>query len=344
MRGYGDRERSYQEVANLFNITFPDREPISKSTAYRTVDRFLRTGSIKDEPRSGRPKTAANDEKSLEILLSFEDDSHTSIRKVAQQTQSNKSIVQRVLKLHNYFPYKIKLVQELIGDDFDRRLGYCEEMMRQCDRNDQFLFWTCFSDEATFDMMGSVNRQNMRYWATENPHWMKEHHTQYPQKVNVWAGILCNHIIGPFFIDGNLTAQKYVDLLTDDIVPAIQNLVGRAFENVWFQQDGAQVHFALIVRHLLNNVFPQRWIGRRGPIEWPARSPDLTPLDFFYWGYLKSQVYETKPNDIEELKNRIRDVSNEITPEVLQKVTDEVYFRLGLCQEKGGYQFEHDKN
>ncbi|XP_011860094.1 PREDICTED: uncharacterized protein LOC105557457 [Vollenhovia emeryi] len=168
-------------------------------------------------------------------------------------------------------------------------------MMLQFDRNNQFLFWTCFSDEATFELSGSVNRHNMRYWTDENPHWMREHRTQYPEKVNVWAGILCNRIIGPFFIDGNLTSEKYVNLLNDNIIPAIQAIVGDAFENVWFQQDGAQVHFTLIVRNVLNNVFPDRWIGRRGTIEWPPRSPDLSPLDFFYWGYLKSKVFETKP-------------------------------------------------
>lgn len=57
----------------------------------------------------------------------------------------------------------MKLTQELLGDDFDRRLEFCEEMMRRCDENRQFSFWTCFSDEATFQLSGEVNRHNMRY-------------------------------------------------------------------------------------------------------------------------------------------------------------------------------------
>jgi hypothetical protein len=31
----------------------------------------------------------------------------------------------------------------------------------------------------------------------------------------------------------------------------------------------------------LNEKFPNVWIGRGGPIHWPPRSPDLTPMDFF---------------------------------------------------------------
>lgn len=52
-------------------------------------------------------------------------------------------------------------------------------------------------------------------------------------------------------------------------------------ENLFFQQDGAPPHYAMPVRNWLNERFPGKWIGRRGAIEWPPRSPDLTPLDFF---------------------------------------------------------------
>jgi hypothetical protein len=44
-----------------------------------------------------------------------------------------------------------------------------------------------------------------------------------------------------------------------------------ADERTWYQQNGAPLYYAV-----------DRWIGRRGQIEWPARSPDLTRLDFFY--------------------------------------------------------------
>ncbi|KAJ4428699.1 hypothetical protein ANN_25692 [Periplaneta americana] len=55
-------------------------------------------------------------------------------------------------------------------------------------------------------------------------------------------------------------------------------------QTLHFQQDGAPPHYALMADRRL----PGKWIGRRGAVEWPARSPDLTPLDFFLWGHLKS--------------------------------------------------------
>ncbi|CAH0395505.1 unnamed protein product [Bemisia tabaci] len=71
-----------------------------------------------------------------------------------------------------------------------------------------------------------------------------------------------------------------------------------------FQQDGAPPHYALAVRAYLHNEFPGRWIGRRGPIEWPPRSPDLSPLDFFLWGHLISVIYQTTPANLAELRQR----------------------------------------
>ena len=54
--------------------------------------------------------------------------------------------------------------------------------------------------------------------------------------------------------------------------------------------------YANKVRNYLNEQFPGTWIDA-GVAEWPARSPDLTPLDFFFWGMLKDGVYAYKINN-----------------------------------------------
>ena len=42
--------------------------------------------------------------------------------------------------------------------------------------------------------------------------------------------------------------------------------------------------------------------GRGGPLEWPARSPDLTPMDFWLWGYLKEKVCAHNPKTVVQLQ------------------------------------------
>ncbi|XP_074026197.1 uncharacterized protein [Leptinotarsa decemlineata] len=175
---------------------------------------------------------------------------------------------------------------------------------------------------------------------------MSEGHIQHPEKVNVWAGIVGDRVIGPIFFQENLTGARYLEFLQKDLVPNLAILFPCSIEadvpnrNIWFQQDGAPSHFARPVREYLNDVYPGRWIGRRGPYEWPPRSPDSTPLDFFLWGYLKSKVFKTKPANIEDLEEGIRQECRLISGEVIRNVQNEFQLRLGYCQLVNGH-FEY---
>ena len=57
---------------------------------------------------------------------------------------------------------------------------------------------------------------------------------------------------------------------------------GQAIQRVWYVHDGAPWYLAIVVRNRLAELFPNRVVGMVYGVDWPARSPDLTPLDFFY--------------------------------------------------------------
>ena len=88
-------------------------------------------------------------------------------------------------------------------------------------------------------------------------------------------------------------------------------------EDLIFMQDRAPPHFAIIVCEWLNAQFPEKWMGRHGSYEWPARNPDLTPCDFFLWDWLKEQVSSIKQRNLEELERRKREVMSSISQEFL---------------------------
>ena len=76
-----------------------------------------------------------------------------------------------------------------------------------------------------------------------------------------------------------------------------------------------------------------RSLWRRGPHEWPARSPDLMPCDFFLWGWAKEEVYWEKPRTMERLEDRIRNVITNVPHDFLQKA---VGFHPRSFEEAGG--------
>ncbi len=67
----------------------------------------------------------------------------------------------------------------------------------------------------------------------------------------------------------------------------LENDNGYMENRLILQQDGAPPHYAAVVRQYLDQMFSGQSIRRRGAIEWPPGSPDLSPLDFFFWGHFQ---------------------------------------------------------
>jgi hypothetical protein len=129
-------------------------------------------------------------------------------------------------------------------------------------------------------------------------------------------------------------------MLSDWLLPQLETIEDYQDGQLHFQQDGAPPHWALTVRDWLNRHFDERWIGRDGPIRWPPRSPDLTPLDYWLWGDLKRRVYAAKCETIDQLKQRITDQVNEITAEIRLSALADFLRRLQVCIEKEGAHVE----
>ncbi|EFN89877.1 hypothetical protein EAI_00748, partial [Harpegnathos saltator] len=144
-------------------------------------------------------RPAINEEKRLDVLQTFIEGPNSTINRAAQTHDIAPKSVWRILKKNKFHPYKLQYVQELQDGDVERRIGFCERMMALIDVRPMFPYQIVFTDEATFTLTGEVNNQNFRFWSDENPNWVRETHTQYPQKINVWCGIIDKYLIGPFF-------------------------------------------------------------------------------------------------------------------------------------------------
>ncbi|GFU79262.1 putative transposable element [Trichonephila clavipes] len=182
----------------------------------------------------------------------------------------------------------------------DRRSASLEVVARP-----PVVAWTrriLFSDEAYFWLKGYVNKQNCRIWSEANPQVYLET-PLHPEKLTVWCALWSGGIIGPYFFkneDHNVTVnvRATVDLLKD--------------------------------------TFGDRLISRFGPVNWPPRSCDLTPLDYFLWGYVKSLVYADKPQTLDHLEDNIRRVIADIQPQMLGKVIENWTSRLDSIRASRG--------
>ncbi|GBN98571.1 hypothetical protein AVEN_39665-1 [Araneus ventricosus] len=123
--------------------------------------------------------------------------------------------------------------------------------------------------------------------------------------VHVWAGIVGDHLIGPYLQPFRMDRRTCLTFLQQVLPELLQPVAANIQAGIWFQHDGAPPHFILDVRRALDAKFPRRWIGRGGPTHWTAHSPDISSLDFFLWGRLRSLVYESPIDFDKDLVARI---------------------------------------
>lgn len=340
---YGFCDGNARAAAREYALRFPNRRPPNRETFSNTHRRF-REGTLFTQ--TDRPGNLQHDAVAEELILdAVNENPTTSTRRIAAQVRVSQSKVWRVLHKDNQHPFHFTPVQELLPADLPLRVNFCREMLQRDARGvREFMFLSSivWTDEAQFTRDGITNFHNLHEWAHDNPHNKKETAFQRRFDVTVWAGIINNTLIGPKILPPRLNSQIYLAFL-QEIMPEILDEVPLAVRNhIFYQQDGAPAHYGLIVRDWLNSNFPQRWIGRVGPIAWPPRSPDLTPLDFFLWGYMKDCVYSVQINTREQLLARIEEAAVKVREKMAElNMSDEVRKRLQLCLVENGNHIEN---
>lgn len=197
---YFKNECNAAKVAKVFNNEHSQRPRIWKSTVCRLIRKFQQTGSVCDKKSTGRRRTATSDISIFNLLDRVEASPMKSIRKLAQECNTSRSTVHRILQENKYRPYKVKHLQMLHAGDTEKRMRFCDWFL-----NHGEVSLTLFSDEAVFYLNGNVLKPH--YWATANQNQYMACRSQQKSKLVVWAGIIGSRIIGPYFFEGNVTGK-----------------------------------------------------------------------------------------------------------------------------------------
>jgi hypothetical protein len=319
------------------------KRPCTVKALIQLVRKFESLGSVQNAEKSGRPSLLFDRESQVKRANSTISRKNfwrsSSVRKIARKTGIPKSSVHNILKKSlRLKPYAIRITQKLEVADFQQRMIFAEWFLTNMSDRLNNVLWT---DEAYFHLDGVVYTRNCYIWAESNPFAIAEK-PLHPEKICVWTGFSGRIMIPPFFIEtGTIDGDKYLSILQNHVVPYLKRH-HLCFSTV-FKQDGAPPHIKNTVKDFLKKTFgEQRIISRHLPQTWPPRSPDLSPVDFWYWGALKQMVYENGiPDSLLDLKERIIIASSRISLENVHSALDSFLDRLHMTLDAQGQHVEH---
>lgn len=334
------------ESCRVYSERFPNRRLPNRKTFAAVERRIRETGMFAPVSANyGRARTVRTPEVEEEILNRIEENPKLSSRRLGLELGVSKDTVNRVTREQLLHPFHIQRVQDLLPHDFESRLGFCRFIQEHRNQDRNFTRRILFTDEACFTRSGITNLHNEHVYADENPHATKVTHYQHELRINVWAGIIDTFIIGHVILPPRLNGENYLAHLQNVLPDLLDPLPLEVRRGMWFMHDGATPHFTLNVRNYLNEQYPNRWLGRGNdaPAHWPARSPDMTPMDYFLWGTLKSLVYSRPVDTEDELRRRIQTGIDALRndDEMLQRVQFNFLRRINLCTHENGGHFEH---
>lgn len=313
---------------------------VSRSFISKVIKKFRETGTTDDRPRSGRPRSARTKHLLRIMQQRIRRNPARSGRNMARDMNVSRTSMQRALKIDlGLKALRKSNVQMLSASDKAKRVAKCRAFLRRFTVADSNRI--IFSDEKMFTVEAKLNRHNNRVYAANreavNPAILKVRRSEYPAKIMVWGAVCNSGTLELKFVDPGTKVNKeyYVnDVLEPVLLPEAQRLYPDG--NWIFQQDGAPAHTANAT---------QAWLRQNCPdfitkTEWPARSPDLNPLDYGIWGMLEGKVNSRSHHSLAALRNCIQREWRRIPRDAIVKAVAQWRKRLRSCIRNQGDHFE----
>lgn len=324
--------KNQTEVARLLNL--------SRFSVRRVWQRYQETGGFKRRQGSGRPRATTRRDDRFIVTTALRNRRLNAVQlgqhlQEAREVEVSRWTVRRRLREGNLTAHRPANGPKLTPAHRQARLQFAREHLEWTD--DQ---WSAvlFSDECRMCLHGNDGRRRVYRRPGERFQQccIEERVSYGGGSCMFWGGISLEAKTDLVFITGanpgrrsrGLTSQRYIEEVLEDSVVPFAGYIG---ENFIFMQDNARPHTARIVMQYLEEVAVP-------VMEWPARSPDLNPIEHL-WDELKRRVRarETAPSSLQELQQAIVEEWEAIPQEFVKTLINSMTKRMeAVIRARGG--------
>ncbi|GFX03690.1 transposable element Tcb2 transposase [Trichonephila clavipes] len=314
--------RKITDVVREFDIAY--------SVVSRLWKSFKTTGMCSRRHGRGRVRSTTPAEDRY-IVLSAKRNMRTTAQQVANQflaasgKQISRKTVARRLRGGGLYARRPVVCVPFTRQHRSARLQWCREHHNWTEQD-----WACvlFSDESRFSLSSDCRRQLI--WRESGTAYRPENiqeKDRYPTcSTLVWAGMMINgrtrlHAVA----NGTMMGQRYID---EVLLPHVRLFRGAVGDKFVFLYDNATCHRTLAVQDCLDNEGIQRLV-------WPARSPDLNPIENV-WDALGRQVAGRNypPTNKNTLIRALTEEWDKLPQQLLDNVGQSEYLRRQWCNER----------
>ena len=311
---------SARRVAKIFSC--------SPQSVIKLKNKFLKTQSVIDRPKSGRPPATTIHEDRILRRVSLKNRRLTAaeVRREAQLQckLSIRSIRHRLTKM-GLFGRSAAKKPMVSRQNRSLRVQFAQKYSHWTAKEWQRVV---FTDESKFNRIQSDGRTFVRRRKNETyaPNCVQHRFQCGGGSVMVWG---CVSKFGPgplVFLNKHLNGEKYCELLNNHFLSYYESKLPL---NSIFQQDNAPPHRSQLARSLIaDNIIYN--------LEWPPQSPDLNIIENV-WNIMKRHLKNNPSKNLTELRTNIQSQWNSITSACIYKLCKSLPNRLRAIRRSRGY-------
>lgn len=330
IKSHYDDGKSAEEINSALNGS------IKKRTIYNWIKRIKQTNAVEAKKQRGRPRSVTT--KTLVDKVKRNSKLNV-VKKSARQLGRENSCDPKTIRniIHNRLglkTYRRRKCQPLNSSAREKRKSFGGWIRKN--PGVDFLKRIMFSDEKMFDGDGQMNPKNDVIYAqsrneADSSGGLVELE-KFPLKVMCWCAITFYGVCKPVFLPPKTSFNA--DFYVSQVIPVVraegEKLIGSDF---LYQQDGARAHTS----KKSIEAFQKASISLLKGGDWPPNSPDLNPMDYFFWNQVAKHVPKRKYSNHKELA---REIEKSIKRVPLKMIQDSILNFRSRCRavenENGG--------